>query len=113
MFTQYPLYVVYSDSLKYYKEKNYKLGDFYFVYFYMNKNDEYSIILCSDVDLKICLISVYQQCILYTLWILLKGTVSIISSDPPCKDGNAQFTIVPLKPISDQYILWKILSVCF
>ena len=52
MFTQYPLYVVYSDSLKYYKEKNYKLGDFYFVYFYMNKNDEYSIILCSDVDLK-------------------------------------------------------------
>ena len=32
----------------------------------------------------------------------LKGTLSIISSDPPCKDANAQFTTVPLKPLSDQ-----------
>ena len=24
-----------------------------------------------------------------------KGTVSVISSDPPCKDGNARFTTVP------------------
>ena len=27
----------------------------------------------------------------------LKGTVSVVSSDPPCKEGNAQFTTVPLK----------------
>ena len=25
-----------------------------------------------------------------------KGTVSVISSDPPCKDSNARFTDVPL-----------------
>ena len=25
-----------------------------------------------------------------------KGTVHVISSDPSCKDGNAQFTTVPL-----------------
>ena len=32
----------------------------------------------------------------------IKGTVSVISSDPPCKDGNARFTTVPLKALSDQ-----------
>ena len=30
--------------------------------------------------------------------IVIKGTASVISSDPPCKDGNARFTTVPLKP---------------
>ena len=30
----------------------------------------------------------------------VKGTVSMISSDPSCKD---QFTMVPLQPKSDQY----------
>ena len=30
------------------------------------------------------------------------GTKSVIWSDPPCKDGNARFTTVPLKPLSDQ-----------
>ena len=30
-----------------------------------------------------------------------KGTVSIISSDPPCKDDNVRFTTVPLKPLED------------
>ena len=28
----------------------------------------------------------------------LKGTVSVISGDSPCKDGNALFTMVPLQP---------------
>ena len=28
----------------------------------------------------------------------LKGTVSVISSDPPCKDCNGRFTTVPVKP---------------
>ena len=31
-----------------------------------------------------------------------KGTVSLIPSDPLCKDGNARFTTVPLKALSDQ-----------
>ena len=29
-------------------------------------------------------------------------TVSVILIDPPCKDGNARFTKIPLKPLSDQ-----------
>ena len=32
----------------------------------------------------------------------VKGTVSVISSDPPCKDGNVRFTMVLLKALSDQ-----------
>ena len=32
----------------------------------------------------------------------LQGTVSVISSDPPCKDVNAEFTTVPLRPSVDQ-----------
>ena len=31
----------------------------------------------------------------------VERTVNIISSDPPCKDGNARFTTVPLKGISN------------
>ena len=34
--------------------------------------------------------------------IILKGTVSVISSDPQCKDGNARITSVPLKGLSDR-----------
>ena len=36
--------------------------------------------------------------------IFLKGTVNVISSEPsiPCKDSNARFTTLPLKPLSDQ-----------
>ena len=32
----------------------------------------------------------------------IKGIVSLISSDPGCKDVNARFTTVPFKPLSDQ-----------
>ena len=35
------------------------------------------------------------------LYKFIKGTVSVISSDPKCKNGNAQFTTVPLKAMSD------------
>ena len=31
-----------------------------------------------------------------------KGTVRVILSDSPCKDGNVGFTTVPLKPLTDQ-----------
>ena len=34
----------------------------------------------------------------------LKGTVCEISSYPPCKDGSARFTTVPLKDLSDDDI---------
>ena len=34
------------------------------------------------------------------LW--LKGTVSVILSEPPSNDDNAWFTTVPKKPLSDQ-----------
>jgi len=40
----------------------------------------------------------------------LEGTASVISSDPPCKDGNARFTRVLFKALSDQ--LW-IRTPCF
>jgi len=30
--------------------------------------------------------------------VLIKGTLSVISSHPPCKDNNARFTTVPFKP---------------
>ena len=32
----------------------------------------------------------------------IKGTVSVISSDPQCKDWNAQHTTVSLRALSDQ-----------
>ena len=32
----------------------------------------------------------------------IKGTVSVFSSAPLCQDGNAQFTTVPLKTLSDE-----------
>ena len=28
----------------------------------------------------------------------VEETVSVILSDPPCKEGNARFTTIPLKP---------------
>ena len=33
-----------------------------------------------------------------------KGRVSVILSDPPCKDCNVRFTTVPLKPLFDQNV---------
>ena len=39
---------------------------------------------------------------LYTKGVGLKGTVIVISNDPPCKDGNTRFTTEPLKALSNQ-----------
>ena len=36
----------------------------------------------------------------------LKGTVRVISSEPPCKDANARFTTVPIIVLSD--LVWII-----
>ena len=37
-------------------------------------------------------------------WVQLKpkGTVREILGDPPCKAGNARFTMIPLKPLFEQ-----------
>ena len=43
------------------------------------------------------------MCIIIHISIHFKGTVSVISGDPPCKDGKVRFTTVPFKPLSDQY----------
>ena len=32
----------------------------------------------------------------------INGGLSVISSDPPCKDGSSRFTTVPLIALSDQ-----------
>ena len=45
------------------------------------------------------------------MFFLLKGTVIVISSDPPCKDGNAQLKKVPLKPLYGKYCSCSSLSV--
>jgi len=42
---------------------------------------------------------------------LLLRTVRVISSDPPCNDGNFQFTSVPLKALSDQLSVFKIINI--
>ena len=33
----------------------------------------------------------------------IKGTVSVVSSHPSCKDGNVQFATVPLEALSDKF----------
>ena len=37
-----------------------------------------------------------------TLYTPLKGTVSVILSDPPSKESNARYTTVPFNALSDQ-----------
>ena len=35
----------------------------------------------------------------YQLFLIrVKGTLSVILSDPPCKDSNVRFKTVPMKP---------------
>ena len=41
---------------------------------------------------------------------MIKGTVSVSLSDPPCKDSNDRFTTVPLK--SDKNVESNV-GVCF
>ena len=36
---------------------------------------------------------------------VLKGTVCVISSEPPFKDGNSLFTTVPFKGLPDQVLI--------
>ena len=35
--------------------------------------------------------------------VFLKGTVCLISSEPPCKDRNTRIKMVSLKPLSDRF----------
>ena len=43
----------------------------------------------------------------------MKGTVSVLLGDPQCKDGNARFTMVPLKAFSDKVCIYKISKMLF
>ena len=54
----------------------------------------------SSLSLPIRITSARVSCLVF-----LKGTVSVISSDPRCKDGKPRFTTVPSglkKALSDQ-----------
>ena len=51
------------------------------------------------VELRIPLIT---HCTFFIFYSLRLTFVSVISSYPPCRDGNVRFTKVPLKPWSDQ-----------
>ena len=59
---------------------------------------EPSYFLSSKINIKVFFIQDYTE---YTIC-FIKGTVSVISSDPPCKYGNDWFTTVALKSLSDQ-----------
>ena len=50
----------------------------------------------SDINLNLFVPSVNSRSF------YIKGTVSVITCDPPCKDGNIRFTAIPLKALSDQ-----------
>ena len=43
-------------------------------------------------------LSLVKNLMLFVSTLLVKGTVSVILSDPPCKESNVRFTTVPLKP---------------
>ena len=48
---------------------------------------------------------VYTQCVIkgmFKMFFNMKGTVRVISSNPPMKNDNARFTTVPLKSLSDK-----------
>ena len=58
-------------------------------------------------------ITTHQQLMVILFGQFIKNDIEIklfkiISGDPPCKDGNARFTTVPLKALSDQ--VWTFLK---
>ena len=72
------------------------------IYLFLNLSVFISIFLyiCSCLIISHNILSIYLS--LYPSFFLpifntFKGTVSVISSHPPCKDGTARFTTVPLK----------------
>ena len=40
----------------------------------------------------------------------IKETVSVVSNDPACKDGNAWFTTVPFRALSNQVSMFIIFN---
>ena len=60
--------------------------------------------LVVKLKLYLCSVTLFSSLFFLVLrgWLVslaqLKGTVSVILSDPPCKEGNARFTTIPLKP---------------
>ena len=52
----------------------------------------------------------FEQKYLGYIYELIKGTVNVISSEPPCKYDDAWFTTVPFKALSDQvWIIYQCL----
>ena len=47
-------------------------------------------------------INSYNTCSTFCTSFFLKGTESVILMDPPCKDDNAKFRTVPMKPFAGQ-----------
>ena len=56
-------------------------------------------------DGGICSSSTYTGLLLIISLEIDKGTVSVISMDPPYKDDNVRFTMIPLKALS-----WSIMN---
>ena len=62
--------------------------------------DKYKIkgLITFSSNLKVDLVDIEIKCCYRVLYLIntgMKGTVSVISSDPPCKGGNSWFTTVP------------------
>ena len=65
--------------------------------------------LCNMQSMQLESLSIETNC-KYQLFNLFTCSVIGISSDPPCKDSNARFTMVPLIALSDRVlILYQIL----
>ena len=52
--------------------------------------------------LLVCAAVICSALVKEIVWFSGEWTVSVISSDCSCKDGNIPFTMVPFKPLSDQ-----------
>ena len=72
-------------------------------------NDVYRMWACIYPDKPRASLYIGEQTIKITIFSFLKGTVSVISSDTPDKDGNARFTTVTLKALSVQ--VWMCINV--
>ena len=60
----------------------------------------YVTLICTVCSIVFQCQSYNNPCSIH-LFSYIKGNISVILSDPPCKDGNARFTMVTLKPYSD------------
>ena len=55
----------------------------------------------SQINNRIFFLHQYSPYFLFKKFDIVKWTVSVILSDPLCKDGNVRFTTIPLEALSD------------